>query len=101
MKRDHARVFRRELRLALEGLSNQTEALLSFDGRVLSVRIEDERIETLAQGEPWPAKVQWAVSANTKLPKRFLDDAVCIGYFEGKIDFSTSRYQSKSAGVAT
>jgi hypothetical protein len=89
---DHARLFRSQLRTAISELSGQANAQLFFDGQVLRVALPDKEIAVLASGEAWPHAVSWPLKAKTKLPSRFKDHHVTLGFFEGNLDLENYRY---------
>ena len=97
MEVDHARLFRRQLRDALKNLAGGKTALLSFDGQVLRVSLAGKDIAVLASGEAWPHCVSWPVSNETKLPGRFKEGSVTLGFFENKLDLANYRYSGASA----
>jgi hypothetical protein len=89
---DHARLFRRQLRAAITDLVSEESARLFFDGRVLRVVLADQEIAVLASGEAWPHAVAWPLNAETKLPGRFKDHDVTLGFFERNLDLENYRY---------
>jgi len=92
MEADHARLFRRQLRAAILDLVGEERARLFFDGQVLRVALADKEIAVLATGETWPHSVAWPLNAETKLPGRFKDHLVTLGFFEGNLDLENYRY---------
>lgn len=95
LRHDQARLFRRELWNAIGALNEATEALVSFDGRVLSVQLADETIEALGKGRSWPSEVLWPLSAETGLPQRFSTGFVLFDYFDGQFGFANHKYPAK------
>lgn len=89
---DHARLFRSQLRAAITDLVGEGSARLFFDGQVLRVVLANKEIAVLASGEAWPHAVSWPLNAMTKLPGRFKDHDVTLGFFEGNLDLENYRY---------
>ena len=98
MRREHARILRRDLRRALGLLKCQCDVMVDFDGRVLTLRVGGDRIAALATGRQWPKGINWAVSADTELPTRFAREWVEFGYFDGHLEFSSRRYPATEIG---
>lgn len=94
IKKEHARLFRRELRAAMEELEGEETALLSFDGQVLRVELTGKKIATLAVGEGWPHDVSWPLTSATKLPGRFKGEIVTLGFWDDQLDFENYRYSA-------
>ena len=97
MEIDHARLFRRQVRLAMKELAGAETAFLSFDGQVLRLALAGKEISALASGDAWPHEVSWPLTNALKLPGRFNGETITLGFFEGQLDFENYRY----SGAAT
>ena len=95
MEAGHARLFRRELREAIERHDNEVSSVVEFDGQVLRVHVEGATVSSLAEGEAWSVGILWKVSKHLKLPARFRGEQVSIGYFDGELDFDACRYDAE------
>ena len=94
---DHARLFRSQLRTAISELVGEECARLYFDGQVLRVTLAEREIAVLASGEAWPHAVSWPLSAKVKLPGRFNNDPVTLGFFDGNLELEEYRYSGATA----
>ena len=54
--------------------------------------LEDKEIAVLASGEAWPHPVSLPLNPETRLPGRFKDDVVTLGFFDGNLDLENYRY---------
>ena len=89
--REYARPLRRDLLEELSSLSGETEMTFSFDGRVLSIDLNERVHEVVASGDSWPSSYRAVVSRETKLPARFQSWRVEVSVFEGYVRFDRLR----------
>ena len=89
--RDYARPLRRNLLEAISGLAGPTEMTFRFDGRVLSIVLNERAHEVVASGESWSSAYRVSVSSQTKLPTRFKSPVVILDVFEGYVSFGGLR----------
>ena len=89
--RDYARPLRRNLLEAISGLAGETEMTFRFDGRVLSIVLNERAHEVVASGESWSSAYRVLVSSETKLPTRFESPVVILSVFEGYVSFGGLR----------
>ena len=85
--RDYARPLRRNLLDHLGSLPGETEMTASFDGRVLSLGLEEHYHEVVGYGDPWPSSYRVIVSPESKLPTRFESYTVDVRVYEGSLSF--------------
>ncbi|MYC32453.1 MAG: hypothetical protein F4X64_04675 [Chloroflexi bacterium] len=89
--REYARPLRRNLHEEFSGLPGETEMTFSFDGRVLSIILNERAHDVIASGCDWPSSYQAIVSPETKLPARFQSRMVEVSVFEGYVSFDRVR----------
>ena len=87
LDREYARPFRRMLQAALSGVCGDAEAMLSFEGRVLSIALHGSVHEVIASGESWSSNYLVKLSAGSALPARFRNPTVTVAVFEGNLSF--------------
>ena len=92
--RDYARPLRRNLMEHLAWLSGETEMTIGFDGRVLSIALDERTHEVVASGQSWPSSFRVIVSPQSKLPPRFDSEMVEVNVFEGFVRFDGIRLGS-------
>ncbi|MCY4364610.1 MAG: hypothetical protein OXE17_00050 [Chloroflexi bacterium] len=81
--RDYARPLRRQLTEQFTWLSGETEMTIGYDGRVLSIVLEERTHEVVASGDRWPSSFRVIVSPESQLPARFDSRMVEVNVFEG------------------
>ncbi len=89
--RDYCRPLRRNLLEELSWLDGETKMTFSFDGRVLSIVLNERVHEVVASGDSWPSSYQVVVSPETKLPTRFNSSRVEVSVFEGYMSLGRLR----------
>lgn len=89
--REYARPLRRTLLEELSRLDGETGITFSFDGRVLSIVLNETVHEVVASGDSWPSSYRAFVSRETKLPIRFQSWRVEVSVFEGYVRFDRLR----------
>ena len=89
--REYARPLRRNLQEEFSWLSDETEMTFSFDGRVLSIVLNERAHEVIASGDSWPSSYRAVVSQETKFPTRFQSRRVEVSVFEGFVGFDRVR----------
>ena len=85
--RGYARPLRRNLLKEFPWLSGETEMTFSFDGRVLSIVLNESVHEVAASGDSWTSSYSAVVSPETKSPPRFESRAVEVQRFRGLCEF--------------
>ena len=89
--REYARPLRHKLLEELSQLAEETEITFSFDGRVLSIILNETVHEVIASGDSWPCSYRAVVSRETKLPTRFQSWRVEVSVFEDYVSFDRLR----------
>ena len=97
--RDYARPLRRNLLEELSGLAGETEMTVSFDGRVLSIVLNERIHEVLASGDSWPSSYKAIVGPGAKMPTRFESRRVEVSVFEGYVCFDRLRLGPCESGA--
>ena len=89
--REYARPLRRKLLEELSQLAGETEITFSFDGRVLSIILNETVHEVIASGGSWPSSYGVIVSPETSLPARFTSPMVEVSVFDGYMRLDSLR----------
>lgn len=95
LDRDCARMLRAKLQAELPKHPIDISVIFSFDGRVLSVQIDQVLFDTIGSGEAWPKLYQVMMSKQTRLPKRFMSPVVEMSFYNGWFNFGSLRYQGR------
>ena len=91
INRYYARPLRRNLMEHFAWLSGETELTIGFDGRVLSILLDERTHEVVASGDSWPSSFRVIVSPESKFPARFDSGMVEVNVFEGFVRFDGIR----------
>ena len=91
-KRDWLRLALNELKSVLCDAEDSTEVQFHFDGTVLVVVCQGQRIVCPASGEAWPNHYIIAALHLRKLPKRLMSDMPCVDIWEGCLGIDRYRY---------
>ena len=83
--REDARPIRRSLLEYLSLLDRETEMVVQFDGRVLTIDLYDRFYRVPAFGDNWPYSCRVIVTPESKLPPRFEHSWVEVSIFEGHL----------------
>ena len=89
--REYARPLRRNLLEELSGLAGGTEMAVHFDGRILSIVLNERIHEVVASGDSWPSSYRAIVDREARMPTRFESPTVEVSVFEGYVSFDTLR----------
>lgn len=95
LDRDCARMLKAKLQAELPKHPMDISVIFTFDGRVLSVQIDQVLFETIGSGEAWPNLYQVMMSKQTRLPKRFMSPVVEMSFYNGRFNFGSLRYQGR------
>ena len=89
--REYARPLRRCLQAEFSWLPAEAEMTFSFDGRVLSIVLNERAHDVIASGDCWPSSYRAIVSQEAQLPARFQSRTVEVSVFEGYVSFDRLR----------
>ena len=89
--REYARPLRRILQEEFSWLSGETEMAFSFDGRVLSIVLNERAHDVIASGDGWSSSYRAIVSQEAQLPARFRSRRVEVSVFGGYVSFDRVR----------
>ena len=64
---------------------------VNFDGRVLSIVLNERVHEVVASGDSWPSSYGAIVDREARMPTRFESPTVGVGVFEGHVFFDRRR----------
>ncbi|NLX13726.1 MAG: hypothetical protein GXY44_08760 [Phycisphaerales bacterium] len=97
VQRDFARVGRRHLAELLAASADDAPVTFEFDGEVLLIHVLDQATAMPANGDPWPERFSIRAGAIRNLPKRFMNDPVEFGIWNGSIDIDRCRYKDNAS----
>jgi hypothetical protein len=101
VRRDWLRLALKTLGEYLAALSDNASIVFSFDGSVLSIRLDKKVIALPAEGSPWA--VHFRVEARTlrRLPKRLMLEGIGVSIGESHITLGSYTYAGMIEGFGT
>ncbi len=97
--RPHCTVEREWLKLVLKSLSKHLEPVadtetveIGFDGKVLSFRLSEKIVVSVAEGSAWLSTFTIPAWKLRKLPKRLMNNKVDVSIWESRLQIGQYRY---------
>jgi hypothetical protein len=92
VQRDWLRLALKTLGEYLASLSDNAGIVFSFDGSVLSIRVDKKVIALPGEGSPWTVRFRVEARTLRHLPKRLMHERTGVSIWESRITLGNYRY---------